>query len=115
MLLLAAATGASAGILPTGGVGGGAGPPAEQIARGRQIAEQSCALCHATGVEHLPLPALEDAGPDFRLMARKPLSPEALAAKSGAGHDVVAGRAGTGLPADMADDVAAYILSLREN
>lgn len=84
-----------------------------KIDRGRVIAERTCSICHVVGADHLPEPSFEDSGPDFRLMARKKnLTPDALAAKSGAGHGMIAGMAGTGLPADIAEDVAAYILSL---
>jgi mono/diheme cytochrome c family protein len=107
------ATGATAGIMTAGGAAGDVDSEAARIERGRLIAERTCSLCHAVGADSLPVPALEDAGPDFRLMARKRnLTPEALAAKSGAGHGMVSGMAGTGLPAEMAEDVAAYILSL---
>jgi cytochrome c len=87
-----------------------ADPSAEAIAAGHKLAQTYCADCHV--IELTPKPAWNDP-PPFQVTASRPdVTAASLAAHIRKPHGKVATNA---RPPAEADEIAAYILSLRRN
>jgi cytochrome c len=111
------ATIALAGLALTGVSAQGASPDAEQVERGRQIADRVCWICHVTGTNSEFSPILRVPGPDFHAIAARPGTTAAtLTAFLHTAHrteDKPYMMPDPGLSDEMITAVVSYILSLK--
>jgi mono/diheme cytochrome c family protein len=94
-----------------------ASPDAEQVERGRQIADRVCWICHVTGTNSEFSPILRVPGPDFHVTAARPdMTAASLTAFLHTAHrteDKPYTMPDPGLNDEMIGAVVSYILSLK--